>query len=250
MTRLDNKNIVITGASSGIGRQIAVEASRSGANVILIARNKERLEETMQLLDKGSHSVCPFDVKDFTAIDRLIGEIVLKAGCISGFVHSAGLELTVPLRNMKPETYEELFKVNVIAAFEFARIISKKKNMDPDGGSFVFIGSVMSNLGKEGKVGYCASKAALTSSVKAMALELSSKLIRCNVILPGIVKTDLVRKMFEALPETSVAEIINQHPLGLGTPEDVAALAVFLLSEKARWITGSEMVIDGGYSAQ
>ena len=126
--------------------------------------------------------------RTFPHIDRLIGEIVLKAGNISGFVHSAGIELTVPFRNMKPETYEELFKVNVISAFEFARIISKKKNMNPDGGSFVFMGSVMSRLGKEGKVGYCASKAALTSSVKAMALELSSRKIRCNVVLPGMVK--------------------------------------------------------------
>lgn len=250
MTRLANKNIVITGASSGIGRQIAIEASRNGAGLILIARNKERLDETRQMLDKGSHYVYPFDVSDFSSIDTLIGEIVLKAGNISGFVHSAGIELTVPFRNMKPETYEELFKVNVISAFEFARVISKKKNMNPDGGSFIFLGSVMSKLGKEGKVGYCASKAALTSSVKAMALELGSRKIRCNVVMPGVVQTDMVNNMFESLPESSVSDIIKQHPLGLGKPEDIAGLAVFLLSDESRWITGSEITIDGGYSAQ
>jgi NAD(P)-dependent dehydrogenase (short-subunit alcohol dehydrogenase family) len=93
-------------------------------------------------------------------------------------------------------------------------------------------------------------KSALISSVKAMALELSAKKIRCNVILPGVVKTNMVEKMFESLPEDAVAEIIKQHPLGIGLPEDIAELAVFLLSDKARWMTGSELIIDGGYSAQ
>jgi NAD(P)-dependent dehydrogenase (short-subunit alcohol dehydrogenase family) len=151
---------------------------------------------------------------------------------------------------MKPEQYEQLFKINVIAGFEFARVLSKKKYVNPDGAAFVFISSVMGKFGKEGKVGYCASKGALISSVKALALELSSKKIRCNAVLPGIVETEMVRKMFEDIPEAAVSEIIRQHPLGIGYPEDVAHLIVFLLSEKARWITGSEFVIDGGYSAQ
>lgn len=250
MNSLHSKTIVITGASSGIGRQIAVEASRQEAAVILVARNKPRLEETRQLLKPGNHLVYPFDVTDFNNIEQLIEDINSKAGAISGFVHCAGLESTIPFRNMNPSVYEGLFRVNVIAGLEFARIISKKKFMDPEGGSFVFLGSVMSHYGKEGKTGYCASKGALTSSIKSIALELSNRKIRCNVIMPGIVKTEMVDSMFESLPETSVNQIYSQHPLGLGTPEDIAHLAVFLLSDKSRWITGSEIVIDGGYSAQ
>jgi NAD(P)-dependent dehydrogenase (short-subunit alcohol dehydrogenase family) len=165
-------------------------------------------------------------------------------------VHSAGIESTIPLRNMKPEYYDALMKVNVVSALEFARIISKKKYINPGGASFVFISSIMGRVGKEGKVGYCASKAALTSSIKAMALELSNKKIRCNTILPGMVQTEMLKKMFESLPESSVAEIIRQHPMGIGSPEDIAHLAIFLLSDQAGWITGSEIVIDGGYSAQ
>jgi len=250
MSTLSDKYVIITGASSGIGRQIAIEASRNGANVILIARNKNKLEETKSILGHGNHFIYPFDVCNFQEIESLIQEINKKAGFISGFVHSAGIELTIPFRNMKTENYENLFRVNVISAFEFARIISKKKYIHPEGASFVFLSSVMGKFGKEGKVGYCASKSALISSVKAMALELSDKKIRCNVILPGVVKTNMVEKMFESLPKDAVTEIIKQHPLGIGLPEDIAELAVFLLSDKARWMTGSELIIDGGYCAQ
>ena len=250
MSNLANKNIVITGASSGIGRQIAIEASKNGANVILVARSKDKLEETKSAMEQGNHFVCPFNVTDFNLIDNLVDEISAKAGMISGFVHSAGIESTIPLRNMKAQIYEDLFKVNVVAALEFARSISRKKRVNPEGASFVFISSVMGSLGKEGKVGYCASKAALTSSIKAMALELCNKKIRCNVILPGIVQTEMVKRMFESLPESAVSEIIKNHPMGIGSPDDVADLAVFLLSGKSKWITGSEIVIDGGYSAQ
>ncbi len=250
MKSLVNINIVITGASSGIGRQVAIEASKQGANIVLIARNKEKLEETRSAMDVGNHLICPFDVTDFDSIEALIGDITGKLGTISGYVHSAGIELTMPFRNMKPANYTDLFRVNVISAFEFARIISKKKYCNPHGASFVFISSVMGKLGREGKVGYSASKAALISSVKSMALELSSRKIRCNAILPGIVQTEMVKKMFETLPEESVTNIIRQHPMGIGQPEDVANMALFLLSDKAKWITGSEITVDGGYSAQ
>jgi NAD(P)-dependent dehydrogenase (short-subunit alcohol dehydrogenase family) len=250
LNSLSDKNIIITGASSGIGRQIAIEASKQGANLILIARNREKLEDTLSLLSNGRHFVFPFDVSDFPNMETLVESIVSTAGIISGFVHSAGTEATIPLRNMKPEIYENIFRVNVIAAFELARLIAKKKNVDPRGGSFVFLSSVMGKLGKEGKVAYCSSKSALSGGVKAMALELSGRKIRCNAVLPGIVKTEMAERMFETLPEASVAEIVRQHPLGLGSPEDVAHLTVFLLSDESKWITGSEIVIDGGYSAQ
>ncbi|MBN2813647.1 MAG: SDR family oxidoreductase [Bacteroidales bacterium] len=249
MNTLSGKNIVITGASSGIGRQIAIEASREGAGVVLIARNVERLNETLSMLVPGNHLVLPFDVTAFDKVEELIDGVVEKLGPVSGFVHAAGVELTLPFRNTRPEHYNDLFGVNVVAGFELARVISKKKNCDVNGASFLFISSVMGRLGKEGKIAYCASKAALTSSVKAMALELAGKKIRCNVLLPGVVKTSLVEHMFATLPTTSVDEIIKQHPMGLGLPEDIANLAVFLLSDKARWITGSELTIDGGYSA-
>jgi NAD(P)-dependent dehydrogenase (short-subunit alcohol dehydrogenase family) len=249
LTGLQNKNIIITGASSGIGRQIAIEASKCGANILMIARSTQRLEQTYRMLAAGNHAFFPYDLSQPGSCDILIDEIVTRYGPVFGFVHSAGIEATIPFRNMKAETYENLFRVNVIAGFEIARLISKKKNSHPEGGSYVFLSSVMGKLGKEGKVAYCASKAALLGGVKAMSMELGSRKIRCNTVLPGMVETEMSKQMFESLPESSVAEIVRQHPLGLGTPVDIAYLAVFLLSDQSRWITGSEIVIDGGYSA-
>ena len=150
---------------------------------------------------------------------------------------------------MTKTDFENLFAVNVIAGFELCKIISHKKYISPDGGSFVFIGSVMGVLGQPGKIGYCASKGALVAGVKAMALELSAKKIRANCLLPGIVETGMTTKLFDSvLPENRQA-IVDKHPLGLGTPEDVAYLSSFLLSDLARWITGASIAIDGGYSA-
>ena len=158
--------------------------------------------------------------------------------------------MTLPLRSMNPSYYENIFRINVISGFELARIISKKKYLDERGASFIFISSVMGMLGQAGKVGYCLSKGALLPGAKAMALEIARKNIRVNCILPGVVETEMTNKMFDSLPEESKKSIINMHPLGLGKANDIAYACAYLLSDATRWITGSNLVIDGGYSAQ
>ena len=247
---LNNKNIIVTGASSGIGRQCAITFSQLGANIILIARNKERLKDTFSQLKKGNHLIISQDITEYDKLEEVIGTAVNKIGRISGFVHSAGIEMTLPLRSMQPSYYEKMFSVNVIAGFELAKIISKKKYINKEGASFVFISSVMGILGEAGKVGYCSSKGALISGVKAMALELASKNIRFNCILPGVVETEMTNKMLEKLSEESKKSIINMHPLGLGKPEDISNACAFLLSDASRWITGTNLIVDGGYSAK
>ncbi len=247
---LKNKNILITGASSGIGRQCAITFSQLGANVILIARNKERLKETYNKLDKGNHLIISQDITEYDKLEQIINAAVDKVGKISGFVHSAGIEMTLPLRSMQSSHYEKMFRINVISGFEIARIISKKKYLDERGASFVFLSSVMGILGQAGKVGYCSSKGALISGTKAMALELAKKNIRTNCILPGVVETEMTNKMFENLSEDSKKEITEMHPLGLGKPNDITYACVYLLSDSARWITGTNLIIDGGYSAR
>ena len=246
---LKNKNIIVTGASSGIGRQCAITFSQLGANVILIARNKERLKGTYNKLEKGNHLIISQDITKYDKLEEVVNTVVDKLGIISGFVHSAGIEMTLPLRIMQPSYYEKMFSVNVIAGFELARIISKKKYLEKTGASFVFISSVMGILGQVGKVGYCSSKGALISGVKAMALELAYKNIRVNCILPGVVETEMSNEMFQKLSEESKGNIVDMHPLGLGKPEDIAYACVYLLSDSARWITGTNLIIDGGYSA-
>ena len=247
---LNNKNIIVTGASSGIGRQCAITFSQLEANVILIARNKERLKDTFNKLERGNHLFISQDITEYDKLEEVVNTVVDKLGRISGFVHSAGIEMTLPLRDMQPSYYEKMFSVNVIAGFELAKIISKKKYLNKDGTSFVFISSIMGILGQPGRIGYCSSKGALVSGVKAMALELAKKNIRANCILPGVVDTEMSNEMFQRLSEKSKKEIIDMHPLGLGMPESIANASAFLLSDAARWMTGSNLIIDGGYSAR
>ena len=247
---LNKKNIIVTGASSGIGRECAITFSQLGANVILVARNKERLEGTYNKLDKGNHLIISQNITEYDRLEKVINPVVHKIGKISGFIHSAGIEMTLPLRSMTSSYYENMFAINVISGFELARIISKKKYLDENGASFVFISSVMGILGQAGKVGYCSSKGALISGTKAMALEMASKNIRVNCVLPGVVETEMSNKMFENLPDESKKVILDMHPLGLGKPKDIANTCAFLLSDASRWITGTNLIVDGGYSAR
>ena len=247
---LNNKNIIITGASSGIGRQCAITFSKFGANIILIARNKEKLEQTFNKLNKENHITFAQDLTEYDKLEEIVATAVKKIGRISGFVHSAGIEMILPLKGMQPSYYEKMFAINVIAGFEIAKIISKKKYLDEKGASFVFISSIMGILGQPGRIGYCSSKGALISGIKAMALELAKKNIRVNCVLPGVVKTEMSNEMFKRLSEESKKEIIDMHPLGLGIPEDIANTSAFLLSNASRWMTGSNLIVDGGYSAK
>jgi len=250
MISLENKNIVITGASSGIGRECAVVFSKIGAKVILIGRDLIRLKQTLDLLESNNHLMYQMDVTDYNTIETIIADSVTKIGKIDGFVHCAGIEMTMPLQNMNYSKFDQLFSVNAIAAFEFSKIISKKKYCNSLGASFVFISSVTGLLGVNGKIGYCSSKAALIAGGKAMALELANKKIRVNTILPGMVNTEMFQKIKEELSEESVLDIQKKHPLGIGQPNDVSNLCAFLVSDLSKWITGSDYIIDGGYSCQ
>lgn len=250
MTDLIGKRILVTGASSGIGKAISQHAASLGASLMLFGRDIERLKETYNSLQGKDHECYSVDVTDYPQVENIIHSSVANRGPISGFVHSAGIEKTIPFKASTPKIFKEVFEINVFAGFEIARIISQKKIVNPNGASFIYISSVMGRIGEPGKIIYCSSKSALLSGIKAMALEFAPKKIRCNCILPGIVQTKMVEILFDSIPPEAKDKIIGKHPLGLGTPEDVAALVTFLLSDQAKWITGSEYIIDGGYSAQ
>jgi NAD(P)-dependent dehydrogenase (short-subunit alcohol dehydrogenase family) len=158
--------------------------------------------------------------------------------------------MNLPLRSRHPFYYEGIFSVNVIEGFELVKIISNKKYLNKNGAIFEFFSSIMGILGQAGQVAYCSSKGALISGAKAMALGLAKKNIRVNCILPGVVETELSSKMLEKLSEESRKSIIDIHLLDLGKPEDIANACVFLLSDDSRWITGTKLIVDGGYSAR
>jgi NAD(P)-dependent dehydrogenase (short-subunit alcohol dehydrogenase family) len=245
---LEGKTILVTGASSGLGRQCAISISNAGGKVILVARSMERLNETFNILVKGDHLLYSQDITEFEKLDGMINHAVQKVGKISGFVHAAGIEKTVPFKDMQPLDYHDMISVNLIAGFELAKILTKKKYLHEHGSSFVFISSVMGILGQKGKVGYCCSKGSIISGCRAMALELAPKKTRINCILPGVVETEMTEKLFKIIPQESKENIISMHPLGLGIPDDVANACVFLLSDASRWITGANLLVDGGYS--
>jgi NAD(P)-dependent dehydrogenase (short-subunit alcohol dehydrogenase family) len=180
----------------------------------------------------------------------MVEEIVATLGPLSGFVHSAGISFRLPLKLTRPEHFEQTLAVNVISAFELAKHVQQKANLAIEAASFVFIASIMGHLGQPAKIAYCASKAALVNGARALALELAPRHIRVNCVSPGVVKTKMYESLVKRLPEGGAKSIVDAHPLGFGEASDVASAVAFLLSDASRWITGTDLIVDGGYSAQ
>ncbi|KZS41450.1 hypothetical protein AWE51_22365 [Aquimarina aggregata] len=247
MFSLKEKTIVVTGASSGIGKCTSIAISKAGGRVVLIGRNEDRLIETFNKLEGIGHSYYTFDLLNFSEIKSLVSRIVTENGKIDGLVNSAGVESTVPLKVLSYKNLEETFKINVFSGIELTKHFSNKKNFSSKG-SIIFLSSVMGSLGEKGKIAYCGSKAAVKNMIKPLALELADKNIRVNSISPGLVMTEMTDKLFASISEQSSQDIINKHPLGIGTPNDVASLCIYLLSNSSRWVTGTDIIIDGGYS--
>ena len=245
---LDGRTVLVSGASSGLGRAISILVSKLGGRVILVARNAERLSETLALMDGEGHRVESFDLNELEEIPRWMKQLSSEAGPLGGLVHSAGLHATLPLRVLKPSRLDELMKVNVSAAMALAKGF-RQRNVRAEQGSVVFLASVAALAGSAGNAGYSATKGALVSMCRSLAMELAPEQIRVNCLAPGWVPTELAEKAGEKLEDTQLQAISDMHPLGLGRPEDVANAAAFLLAETGRWVTGQTLVIDGGYTA-
>jgi len=247
---LKDKNVVITGASSGIGRKCAISCSQMGATVILLGRNKQRLSETFSLLNNGEHLSYSIDLTEYEQIESVISDVIQKVGRIDGFIHAAGIEKTIPLKMMKASIYKDLFEINFVSGFELAKLLSKKKYCN-NTGSFVFISSIMSIAGNAGLTGYCASKGALVSGTRAMAVELAPKKIRVNCVSPSHLEdTEMSNAKNENIGAEALTKLIEMHPLGLGSKIDVANACIYLLSDASKWVTGTNLIVDGGYSAK
>ena len=246
---LKNKNIVITGSSSGIGRQCAISCSQMGANVIMIARNEQRLKETHQKLSPGKHLFFCQDITEYEKLKDIVDESVRNVGRLNGLIHSAGIEITLPARSMNAKKYEQLYATNVIAGFELAKIISSKKFINSNRASFVYIASITGIVGRKGLVGYSSSKGALIAGVRSLTLELALRNITVNSISPGLIMTDLMKKFYAKLENDQKENRAREYPLGIGQTEDVANACIFLLSDAAKWITGTNLIVDGGCCA-
>ncbi len=248
---LQGKRIVITGASSGIGRECAITCSKLGAAVILLGRDQSRLGETAEILPDGArHSSYSQDLTDFDQVESLVARIVQENGRIDGVINSAGISATLPLKVSTPERLTKILDTNVTASVNFTQIVTSKKYFAEEGGSVIFLSSVMSVVGEVAKTMYSISKGGLLAGARSMALELAPRKIRVNAVSPGVVESPMSKNAVYSQSEEALQRVTALHPLGLGRTEDVANACAFLLSDAARWITGTNLIIDGGYTAR
>lgn len=246
---LTGKRILVTGASSGIGRSVAIECSKMGAELVLMGRDKFRLEETLSMLSSNKlHIYITGDLEKGIDFDRL-SSVIQEGNKLSGLVNCAGVTTTLPIKSINLERIQNTFNINVFGAFEMAKWFTKKSIVESDGGSIVFIASIMGQMGEVGKTLYSMSKGALISGCRSMAMELATKKIRVNSISPGVVLTPMVENGVYAKDHDLFNKVKQKHPLGIGESKDIANAVIFLLSDGAKWITGTNLTVDGGYTA-
>lgn len=240
---LAGKTILVTGASSGIGRATSVECSRLGAKLVLCARSAEGLEETLSLLEGDGHKVVPADLSS----EDGIGELVCQCPVLDGLVLCAGKGLTLPFLFSSRDKFDELFAINFFSPAETLRLLVKGKKMAKES-SVVFVASVGGNTAfVPGASVYGSSKAALVSTMKYCAKELAPKKIRVNCVNPGMTATRFIQR--GTVTEEQFKEDMEKYPLKrYGVPEDIAYGIIYLLSGASSWVTGLELTIDGGIS--
>ena len=235
---------LVTGASSGIGREIARRLSLLGP-LLLNGRDKARLEETRNLChDPQRHRLWLHDLADIAAIETSLPKVLVGQNLqVARFVHSAGTLKVGPLRLLDRVAIEHTMNVNFLSAVEITRLLVRKKINEKILNSVVFVSSTASQFGARGFGIYCASKSALDGYMRALAVELAPA-VRVNAVLPGAVRTAMTEHMFT--DPVLVERMQYDYPLGLGAESDIAAAVHFLLSDEARWITGQQLVVDGG----
>ena len=240
---LTGKTILVTGASSGIGHATAIECSKMGAKLIITGRNEERLQQTFESLEGDGHQQIAIDISTQEGVNKLVENV----SSVDGLFNNAGVSVTKPIGFIKGDLIDYLFGINVKTPILLTNMMVKKKKVNK-GGSIVFTSSIGRYVVTPGNNLYAGSKGALSSFMRGAAVELASKNIRCNAILPGMIETPIMKGKGSISEEQW--EINKQkYPLKrFGTPEEVAWLVIYLFSDASKFVTGSEFIIDGGRS--
>lgn len=242
-------NILVTGASSGIGRATARLLADCGARLVLNGRDGQRLDEAVAALAGEGHAALPSSLDDADQTADLVKSASQSHGPFTGIFHCAGREFVRPMRMMKRAQIDELFAAATFGALGIARAASQK-DVVAEGASLLFMSSVAGMRGTAGMVGYSAAKAAVDGMVRSLAAELAPRGIRANSLAAGAVQTEMHERLSATLGTEALSAYELRHLLGFGRVEDVANAAAFLLGAASSWITGTTLVVDGGYSVR
>lgn len=238
---LKNHTILITGASSGIGRETAIMSAAAGATLIITGRSEEKLTKVFSSLKGTGHKMICADLTDENEINKL----VKFCGQLDGLVHCAGIIYPLPVKFIRKKHIDEAMHTNFDATVLLTSLLIKEKRFN-EGASLVFMSSISTKHPYFGGALYVSSKAAVEAYAKTVALELCNQKIRANILSPALVKTEIFEQTVNASGEKGINDYEKQYPLGFGETDDVASLCIFLLSKKSKWITGQNIIMDGG----
>jgi NAD(P)-dependent dehydrogenase (short-subunit alcohol dehydrogenase family) len=241
---LTGKKIIVTGASSGIGRETSILLSKLNAQIVLIGRRKDELEKTLSLMNGQNHLVFAFDLLDFDNYKSLFDEICSDGKKLDGLVHCAGIAKTIPIKVLSNDLMLETMKINYFSFLELTKYYSKKKYSN--GGSIVGISAINMHMPQKCMSLYAGSKGALEASIKTLALELYENNIRINSVVPGAINTEMARSYASAVSNEQANKILEGQLMPMGNPEDVANVIAFLLSDASKFVTGRHYYVDGG----
>lgn len=239
------KRIIVAGAASGIGKATSIRLSEQGAEVCMLARNTDKLQDTLEQLSGNGHRKYSKDFSESGGYQDIFDDIVSDGHKIDGIVYCAGMAKILPVNMLNKSNMDESMTVNLYSLVEMAGLLSKKKYHNR--ASIVGVSSISSLYPQKCQGVYVATKAAMNAIVKAMAIELAEKNIRMNTVMPASTNTPMLKEAFENKTTEQIRAVVNRQVLGLEKPEDIADIILFLLSDASRMITGREIYADGGY---
>ena len=245
---LSGKKILVTGSTGGMGIETSIQLSKLGGRIVISGRNEEKLRQLYDRLEGAGHSILVLDLNEPDSIEGSIKKLITEYGPFNGFVHCAGIAPMRPLKMTKTENIVNVMNANLFSFIEIVRCITKK-GCFVEGGSIVAVSSTASIQGKQSKVAYSASKAALDGAIRCLVCDLKKKKIRVNSVMPCWVNTRMYQTYIDKYPDTfEIQEIKEKQYMGVTEPIEVANTIAFLLSDAAKTITGTSILIDGGMS--